>query len=93
MLLTAKTYPNFVRIDQFLKDIYTQTNILTERKTIFILTHDNKISSGTLMKRRISPQKIYKNLINRTKVIVKYTNSLEKNSRQKYLRKYFKNSL
>ena len=42
-LLTAKTFPNFVRIDQFLRDLYPKQIF---RQTNFKLPHDNKINNG-----------------------------------------------
>ena len=42
-LHTAKKYPYFVAIGQFLSD-KVQTNIQTDRETNFKFSHDNKIN-------------------------------------------------
>ena len=44
-LFTAKTYPNFVRIDEFLGDI-VQANIQIERQSNFKFSHGNEINNG-----------------------------------------------
>ena len=54
MLLAAKTDPNFVRIDQFLRDL--QLNQIF-RQTNFKRSHDNEIKNDNLLKR--SALKIY----------------------------------
>ena len=54
MLLTAKTYSNFVRIDQFLRDL--QLNQIF-RQTNFKMSHDNIIKNDILLKR--SALKVY----------------------------------
>ena len=55
MLLTAKTYLNFMRIDQFLCDLQPKQIF---RQANFKLSHGNKINNGIQLKRR--PLKIYK---------------------------------
>ena len=43
MLLTTKTYPNFVRIDQFLSDLLPEQMF---RQTNLKRSHDNEINNG-----------------------------------------------
>ena len=48
MLFTAKTYPNFVRIDQFLRDLQPKQIF---RQSNFKLSYDNKINNDIQLKR------------------------------------------
>ena len=88
MLLTAKTYPNLVRIDRFLRDL--QLNQIF-RQTNFKMSHNNEINNDIKLKR--SALKVYAYTYKSQHSFKRYREMKEQlveKSEKKYLNKYLK---